>query len=125
MQLKSLVEFVSESLEKPPKIQMDLRHKYEDCIEKLFIFQKENGLELNLIRIKPEKRGKGCATKIIKDLIDYADSNNMIIHLTPSKDFGASLDRLTSFYKSFGFVYNKAKNKDFRFKSTMIKYPNK
>lgn len=121
--IRSFKDFRNQSLEKPSKIQHELRKKYQDCIEKLFIYETDIGLELNLIRIKAEKRGQGCASRIINDLIDYANSVKKIIHLTPSKDFGSDLDRLTKFYKRFGFVNNQGRNRDFRFKDKMIKMP--
>jgi predicted GNAT family N-acyltransferase len=123
MRLQSFKQFVNEALIKPSKIQMDLRAKYEDCIEKLFIEEKESSIELNLIRIKPEKRGEGCATNIMNDLVDYANKTKKVIHLTPSKDFGSTIERLTEFYKRFGFVMNKGRYKDTRFRNTMIKRP--
>lgn len=44
--------------------------------------------------------------------------------LTPSKDFGGtSVKRLTDFYKRFGFVENKGKNKDFTIRDTMYRVP--
>ena len=127
MKLNTLKEFVNEvnSLVAPSKIQMSLRHKYEEAIEKLFITETPVSLDLSLIRIKHEKRGKGFATKIIDDLITYANENNKIIHLSPSKEFGSDIDRLIEFYKSFDFVLNKGNNRDSRFKDKLIKYPNK
>ncbi len=125
--VKAFNQFINEvqSLLAPSKIQMILRKEYVDVIDKLFITETDIDLELNLIRIHHEKRGKGFATKIIDDLIDYANDNNKIIHLTPSKEFGSDIKRLTDFYKSFDFVLNKGNNKDFRFKNTLIRYPNK
>lgn len=125
MKLKTLKEFVNEAFDKPSKIQMELRKEYEDAIEKLFITETDIDLDLSLIRIKHEKRGKGFATRIMDDLIDYANANNKIIHLTPSKEFGSDIDRLVDFYKGFDFVLNKGKNRDSRFKDKMIRYPNK
>jgi GNAT superfamily N-acetyltransferase len=125
MELKSLKQFVNEAFDKPSKIQMELRKEYEEAIEKLFITETDIDLDLSLLRIKHEKRGKGFATKIMDDLIDYANDTNKIIHLTPSKEFGSDIDRLTNFYKDFDFVLNKGKNRDSRFKSKMIRYPNK
>ena len=48
-----------------------------------------------------------------------ADEQNKDIRLTPSKDFGAtSVSRLEKFYRTFGFV----KNKDLKYKDTMVRY---
>ena len=50
-------------------------------------------------------------------------NKNLIIGTTPSSDFGSSKTRLTKFYKRFGFVNNKGRNKNFAFKDTMIRNP--
>jgi len=57
------------------------------------------------------------------DIIDYADKNNMIVTLTASGSYGSAKGRLISFYKRFGFVPNKGRNKDFRFQDTLIREP--
>jgi len=103
------------------KIENQLKQKYLEVLEKLFLFEKGNYIELNLIKIKPEYKGKGWATKILDDLSEYAQENNKILTLTPSDTFGASKSRLEKFYKRFGFVPNKGKNKDFTTKDTMIR----
>ena len=59
----------------------------------------------------------------MQDIINYADSNNKTIALTPDTTFGASKTRLKEFYKNLGFVENKGKNKDFRFTETLIRKP--
>jgi len=60
----------------------------------------------------------------MQDIIDYADKNKKKIVLTPSTDFGGtSVNRLKSFYKRFGFVENKGRNKDFQIRDTMYRLP--
>ena len=81
-------------------------------------------LELSTIRIPKDLRGRGIGSEIMKMIIDYADNNKKIIGLTPSKDFGASsVNRLKVFYKMFGFIENKGRNKDFSISSSMIRIP--
>jgi hypothetical protein len=54
-------------------------------------------------------------------ITDYADTQNLKIYLTPSKDFGAtSISRLNKFYKNFDFVKNTDKSQT---KDTMVRLP--
>lgn len=119
-QLMNESSFVGKS-----ELQRIIRTTFSDSLEKLFIFQNSNYIEINMIRINPHMKNKGIGTKIMQDIIEYADSGNYILHLTPSDDFGSDVKRLTKFYKSFGFVMNSGKNKDFHTKDKMIRYPNK
>jgi predicted GNAT family N-acyltransferase len=81
-------------------------------------------ITLSRIRVPKENRGNGLGTVAMKSLIQYADSNNKTITLTPSTDFGASsVTRLRNFYKSFGFVDNIGKNKDYSISDTMYRQP--
>ena len=114
-------EKVKEEMFQSSKIENQLKQKYSEVLEKLFLFEKGNYIELNLIKIKPEYKGQGWATKILDDLSEYAQENNKILTLTPSDTFGASKSRLEKFYKRFGFVPNKGKNKDFTTKDIMIR----
>lgn len=101
-----------------------LNKKYSKHLKGLDIYEKENSLILNRIVINPDDRDKGIGSKIMNDLISYADANNKIIALTPSSDFGGQKSRLIKFYKHFGFVPNKGKNKDYEFRDSFIRYPN-
>ena len=101
-------------------IQNYLREKYPEATFSI----SENGDEIVLHKIVAQKKGQGIGTKAMEDLISYADDRNKKVVLTPSKDFGASsVARLTSFYKRFGFVENKGKNKDFSTRESMIRLP--
>ena len=65
-------------------------------------------------------------TEYMEELIDLADNKGKMIALTPSTDFGAtSIPRLKKFYKRFGFVENKGKNKDYEISETMYRQPRK
>lgn len=89
---------------------------------KLDVFEGKKGLELSKI-VVPEK-SKGVGTSIMNDLSTYADKTGQAISLSPSTDFGgSSKKRLTDFYKRFGFVQNKGKNKDFTVSNSMYRTP--
>ena len=100
----------------------DIEEKYEDLT--LDVFEKGNVLSLGRIVIPEGKRGEGVGSNVMQDLIDYADKNNLKIILTPSTDFGAtSVARLNKFYKKFGFIDNRGKNRDFSHKESMYRVP--
>lgn len=80
----------------------------------------------NKIIVPKEIRNQGLGTLVMQSLIDLANKQQRILVITPSIDFGASsVERLKKFYKKFGFVDNKGKNKDFTISQTMYKIPNK
>lgn len=100
-----------------------LRNRYNEFLDGLDIYENKDSLILSKIIIKKEVRGGGVGSKIMTDLINYADKNKQIVALTPSSDFGGSKNRLIQFYKSFGFKHNKGQYKHFGFSDSMIRYP--
>jgi GNAT superfamily N-acetyltransferase len=80
----------------------------------------------NKIIIPKEERNSGLGTKVMQSLVALADSQERIVVLSPSTDFGASsTERLKRFYKRFGFVENKGRNKDFSISQTLYRTPSK
>lgn len=100
-----------------------LNGKYNDVLDELFISEKDDYLRLHSIIIKDEAKEGGFGTQIMEDIVKYADDNNKIVVLTASDSYGSSKNRLINFYKRFGFVPNKGRNKDYRFQDTMIREP--
>ena len=98
-----------------------LNEKYSDV--DISISEKDKGITLSELVVPEGKRNQGIGTQVMQDIINYADSNNKTIALTPDTTFGASKTRLKEFYKNLGFVENKGKNKDFRFTETLIRKP--
>lgn len=99
----------------------------EACDLKEFsLFLRENGdLVLNMLAAKKKKQGAGTAA--MTALVEFADQYGLRVILTLGmKDplWGTtSRSRLIRFYKRFGFVENKGKNKDFSISGNMIRYP--
>jgi GNAT superfamily N-acetyltransferase len=87
----------------------------------LDIYEYPTHLELRRIVVPQDQRGKGIGSKVMQDLIKYAQQNNKDLFTTPSSDFGGSKSRLVQFYKSFGFKDNKGSNKDFRSRESMVR----
>jgi len=95
--------------------------------------RREKYLTITKIEIYPEYQKHGYATQTMNQIIDYANKNNLIIILTPEaykidsitlkKSPGMSTTALTKWYKSFGFIMNKGKHKDFEHMHLMYKLP--
>jgi predicted GNAT family acetyltransferase len=104
-------------------IESILKNKYGSSLSALDIYENDGSLILSRIVIDDKYRGSGIGTKVMNDLIEYADNNTQIIALTPSSDFGGNKNRLIQFYKKFGFKANKGHHKSFEFRDSMIRYP--
>jgi hypothetical protein len=108
-----------------------LLEKYGEYLDQLDISETNTSLKLSMIKVKPEYRysknnyGKNLkiGSKVMSDLISYADELKKIVTLTPDNIDGVSVNTLTQFYKKFGFKMNKGHNKNFEYRDTMIRYP--
>ena len=87
------------------------------------MFEKDNLITLSRIVVPKEQRNQGIGTDAIQQIVDYADQTGKRIALSPSSDFGGSKERLKEFYKRFGFVENKGRNKDFTISDSMYREP--
>lgn len=76
-----------------------------------------------LSQIVVPSRSQGVGTKVMQRLTDLADAHGDTITLTPSSDFGGNKTRLEGFYKRFGFVPNKGRNKDYEISEGMYRLP--
>lgn len=91
---------------------------------KLDLYEKNGVVNLSRIEVPKELRNSGIGSDVMNQIVNYADSTGNKVTLTPSTDFGAtSVSRLKDFYKKFGFVENKGKNKDFSTRETMYRNP--
>ena len=59
-----------------------------------------NVLSLHKIVVPEAMRNQGTGTKAMQDIINYADSQNKTIALTPSSDFGGNKTDLQAFIKT-------------------------
>lgn len=90
----------------------------------VFAWLSNGDISLSSIKVDKDKRGQGLGTIVMKELLEFAQKNGYRVTLTPSTDLGASsVNRLINFYKRFGFVLNKGRNRDFRTSDTMIWTP--
>lgn len=81
------------------------------------------GLHLSKIEIPKDKRKLGMATEILKGIAALADKNRLVVSLSPTNEFGTPKTVLVEFYKRFGFMFNRGRNKDFRVSETMYREP--
>lgn len=98
-----------------------LRQQWTDAGIDNFISERDGSIHLSKIVVPKDDRSTGKGTKAMQALIDYADRTGQRITLTPSGDFGGNKKRLVQFYKRFGFVENKGKNKDFTTMESMFR----
>lgn len=80
-------------------------------------------IELSSIVVPKDNRRRGLGTEVMEYFARWADSNGVMIALDPSSNFGSSVAGLRRFYKRFGFISNKGRNKDFRTMRAMIRMP--
>lgn len=101
------------------------RVKRDLGLERFSVYEQSNGdLILNLIIVPHARRGEGLGAKALAALVRYADMHGRRVVLTPDPGFGAtSRTRLVQFYKRFGFIENKGRNKDFEISEGMYRNP--
>ena len=89
------------------------------------LFKTRNGfLNLTKIEIFEDYRKEGYATQVMNQIIDYANDKGATIILTPDPYLkNITKKNLSDWYKSFGFIMNKGRNKDFTHKELMYKLP--
>jgi hypothetical protein len=99
----------------------DIENKFKDVT--LDVYEKNGTINLSRIVVPKDMRSSGVGSSVMTDLTSYADQTGQKMALTPSSEFGGNVKRLKDFYKQFGFVENKGKNKDFSTMETMIRLP--
>jgi len=94
-----------------------LSYKYNIDLE---IYEYDDYIELKKIVVPKDKRGEGIGSDVIQELIEYCRENDKDLFVTPSSAFGGNVNKLTKFYKSFGFKNNKGKYRDFRSMESLV-----
>jgi len=113
---------LANKINKTSSIEDRLRSKYPEV--ELSLSETDTGITLNQIVIPEHLRGEGSGSKIVREITKYADDKNVPVALTPDTVYGGkSKKALVNFYKKLGFVPNKGKNKDFRFRESYIREP--
>lgn len=93
----------------------------------LYIYEDPSRVVLSNIIIPKPQRKQGLGGQIMQDLTNYADQVGKRIVLSPGvKDDHhgtTSRGRLVRFYKRFGFLENRGRNKDYSMSETMFRDP--
>lgn len=99
----------------------DVRRQWDEAGIQHSLLESGDNITLGKIVVPQEGRGAGKGTAAMQALVDYADRAGKNIVLSPSADFGGNKARLTKFYKRFGFVENKGKNRAFTVSESMYR----
>lgn len=118
--------FAQESTQTVDDLSSDI--KEIEGVKTLSLYQDRKGdIKLETIIIDKDKRGEGVGSDVLNRIIDFADQQGLRVKLTPAvqDDFQGttSRSRLVKFYKRFGFVENKGRNKDFEISEGMYREP--
>jgi len=132
IKLKKLLEVSIPDIEnKVATLERTLQSLYPE-IDRVGVYydHNNNSLFISDLYIKQEYRGKGIGSKIMSSITQFADNLKLPIVLIPeSDDDSVSAKQLIDFYKKFGFVVNKGKQKDYSFSDpfalTMYRLPKK
>lgn len=104
-----------------------LESKYN--LKSLFLsdLANRNAIEVSNIIVNRDKQKQGTGTAVMQAIVDFAEQHGRILVLDPAiidKRHGTtSQSRLRKFYKRFGFIENKGRNKNYEFRQLMIRYP--
>ena len=130
---KYVLEFYEPNQQAVIKFQDEIRNKYPELEQNRKAFTLEmypyktydtNGnpvLMLREINLKPEFQGKGIGTKIMNELIEFADRLNIPILLSTSP---TGKETLPEFYNRFGFIETGETGSNFENEKFMIRQPN-
>lgn len=87
----------------------------------------QGDIVLNILIVPKDAQKGGLGTQAMEALCAFADAHGKRILLTPAlpddRHGTTSRARLVKFYKRFGFVENKGRNKDFSTSHGMIRMP--
>ncbi len=105
----------------------DIAEKWRQQGITLYIFEKDDLIVLDSIIVPKEQRKQGIGTQIMEELVSYADKVGKRLELSTGQkgDYHGttSKGRLVNFYKRFGLIENKGRNKDFTTMKTMYREP--
>lgn len=94
---------------------------------RLWLYEKDGVITLDDIVVPKESRKQGIGSQIMNEIVEYADATNQRLILSPATrdDYHGttSRGRLVKFYKRFGFLENKGRNKDFTLSKEMYRNP--
>lgn len=105
----------------PAQTLLELREQFAAQGIAVDIGERQEVITLYRIVVPEGARNAGSGTTAMRELVEYADRTGQHIALTPSEDFGGSKKRLVDFYKRFGFIENKGRNRAFQTSESMYR----
>lgn len=85
-------------------------------------YKNEGTMVLDKIVVQKSAQKTGVGSKVMSEIIAFADELQKPIALTPDTSYGgSSIKRLTKFYKRFDFVSNRGRKRDYQTSQTMIR----
>jgi GNAT superfamily N-acetyltransferase len=108
--LKNILSEIEQDSQLESEVQRFEDHissKYKNVLERFMVYynKAKKCMELSDIYLKREYYGKGFGSKIMEELVKFADKKNLPIILIPESERGSN-KKLIDFYKKFGFVVN-------------------
>ena len=101
--------------------------KKYDGLKAFHIIEWNDDIELNSIIVEKDRQKEGIGKQVMEELIKFADHKRkrLILHvgLNDKVHGTTSRGRLVTFYKQFGFVENKNRQKDFTITHGMYRDP--
>lgn len=89
---------------------------------------KEKRLEISAIRFPETERGSGAGSRVMKQIVDHADTNGWTLTVTPDARFDGTgtatardQKRLNAWYKRYGFKTNSGSNRDYEISESMVR----
>ena len=79
-------------------------------------------LAIDFLIVDPAQRGAGRGTGASKQVLAWADEHGVVVTLTPQAEPGYK-KKLVDWYRGMGFVPNKGRKADHRYRDSMIRYP--
>lgn len=101
----------------------DLMDRWERMGVDSWLHEDDTRIVLSKVVVPKNQRQAGLGTEFMTEVCEYADATGRRVELSPSPDFGGSKTRLVEFYKRFGFVENKGRNRDFEVSESMYRLP--
>lgn len=63
---------------------------------------------INRINVPDKARGKGYGTKLLKEILEAADAEKIMLLLGPSPSGGLDMAALTAWYERYGFRWTRS-----------------
>jgi hypothetical protein len=119
--IKKYNQFLNES--KSIELLTDIKDLFNVELDVQYLIADIPAIYIQKLLLPESDRKQGKGTEIMNLIINWADKHNTTLTLTPESTFGTPVNTLKKFYKKFGFHENKGRNKDFRFRASMVRFP--